>query len=254
MDACLPSQRVLWVGIRSSRQLCEGSMEIISRVDSAEGPAQLRSIRQVLMNLGRRELIDYFQRALSTASNVDAIAARSSIHANGFSKLVLERSVGLAMRLHVWEPVATGHNRQSENIHDHVWPFASRVLIGGLSEQRFGTARSGEPMDHYRYVRARATLPPGRLELLGNVRLAMLDELSHIPGTVYHADDTTLHRAWSVNEDSFAATLVLTGSPRSTGASVYTNSGAHVIEDVQEARLSSITVQRLIGVAIDALQ
>jgi hypothetical protein len=229
-------------------------VEIISRVDSAKGPTQLRSIRQVLMNLRRRELVDYLQRTLDAAPTVNAIADRSSIHANGFSKLVLERSAGLALRLHVWEPAATDRDRQSENIHDHMWSFGSRILLGGLGEQRFGTACCGEAMDHYRYVRARATLPPGRLELLGHVRLAMLDELSYTAGMVYHVDDMTLHRAWSIKDGGFAATLVVTGSPRSTGASVYTYMGVHVREDAQDARLSPVAVRRLIGVVIDALR
>lgn len=229
-------------------------MEIISGVDAAQGAAQLRSIRQVLADLRRQEFVDYLQRILDDQSTVEAIAERSSIHANGFYKLVLERRAGLALRLHIWEPTVPNQETASENVHDHVWSFGSRVLIGALGEQRFETARVGKVMDHYRYLRARATLPPGRLELLGQVRLAVLEDLSHPAGTVYHVDDTTLHRAWSVKDGGYAATLVLTGSPRSIGASVFADTGVRARDDAKNARLSMVATTQLIDVVIEALR
>jgi hypothetical protein len=206
------------------------------------------------MNLRCREFSDYLQRILEDESTLNVVAGGSSIHANGFAKLVLQRSAGLALRLHVWEPAAPDQDGEPENVHNHVWPFGSRVLIGALGEQRFGPARDGAMMDHYRYVRDRATLPPGKLEHLGKVRLAKLDELSHPAGAVYHVDDTVLHRAWSVKDDGYAATLVLTGSPRSTGASVYAHAGVHAREDAPNAGLSSAAARRLIGVVVEALR
>jgi hypothetical protein len=229
-------------------------MGLTPRVDSTKGPAQLRSIRQVLINLGRREFIDYLQGILTTTSILNTIADNSSIHANGFAKLVLERRAGIALRLHIWEPLTPDQESKFENIHDHVWSFGSRVLIGGLGEQRFSTSRGGDVMDQYRYVRSRATLPPGRLELLGQVRLAMLNELSHPAGTVYHVDDATLHRAWSLRDGGYAATLVVTGSPRSAAASVYARTGTLPREDGQNAGLSTAAVRRLIGIVVEALQ
>jgi hypothetical protein len=229
-------------------------MEILSRVGQAKGPGQLRLIHEVLVDLRRQELLNYLGRLLDDEPRLNTIAKRSSVHANGFTKLVLERRDGLALRLHVWEPAAAGQQKDPENIHDHVWSFGSKVLLGGLDEERFETASGGVVMDHYRYARARATLPPGSLELLGQVRLAQFSELSHRAGTVYHVDDTIRHRAWSVRDGGHVATLVLTGTPRNIGASVYASAGLPVRQDAEKADISSAIARRLISVIIEVLE
>lgn len=229
-------------------------MAIISRVEPTRGPAQLRSIQQFLRSLDRREIIKYLQAIVDDQSMLQTVTSRSSLHANGFAKIVLERHAKLALRLHIWTPVDPDQAEISENIHDHVWPFGSVILIGGLGEQRFISTKGGVVMDHYRYERARATLPPGRLAPLGQVRLNMLSEMLHPAGTIYQVEDTALHRAWSAREEGYAASLVLTGTPRESGASVYVRAGEHVREDIRDAQLLPEDVRRLIDVVIEALR
>ncbi|MFB7654933.1 MULTISPECIES: hypothetical protein [unclassified Streptomyces] len=229
-------------------------MEIISRVRSADGSIHPRHTFQALADLRRHEFIEYLQAILNKDAALDSVANRSSVHANGFTKLVLERSPEIALRLHVWEPCRRkNEEEQIENIHDHVWPFMSRVLLGGLGEERFGVSRHGPLMDHYRYVRGRATLPPGALVFHEQVRLETLDHLSHLAGTVYEVDNTVLHRARNFDIDTHTVTLVLTGVPRRTPASVYTRAGLSIREDVQNARVSTDSVRQLIGWILEAL-
>lgn len=208
---------------------------------------------QTLTDLRRHEFIDYLNAILKNEPSLNKVASHSSVHANGFTKLVLERSPQVALRLHIWEPFQPGQEEQIENIHDHVWPFASRVLLGGLSEEQFGASGTGPLMDHYLYLRGRATLPPGNLFLHEQVRLHTLNNLSHPAGTVYRVDNTVLHRARNFDSGAHTVTLVLTGTPRNTPASVYTPTGLRVREDLRNARLAMASVRQLIDRIIAVL-
>ncbi|BCL26836.1 hypothetical protein GCM10017557_16950 [Streptomyces aurantiacus] len=240
---------------RTVHQRCEDPLNIISRVNPIADSVRLDHMAGVLECLQRREFIGYLQEFVSNAAMLETVAGRSSIHANGFTKLVLERHSGIALRLHIWEPgERDAELLQTENIHDHVWPFASRVLIGGLHEERFDFSRAGPLMDHYQYVRGRATLPPGNLVLDGQARLDMLADLSHSAGNVYEVDNTVLHRARIIGDAECTATLVMTGRPRVTPASVYAPTGVNVREDLRESRLSADSVLGLLEIVIEALK
>ena len=60
-----------------------------------------------------------------------AVAARSSLHANGFVKVVLSRDDGWSLRLHVWSPVRFRRRRRPAR---HRWAFASWIITGILRE------------------------------------------------------------------------------------------------------------------------
>ncbi|MBQ1096609.1 hypothetical protein KBY55_11030 [Streptomyces sp. b94] len=230
-------------------------MNIISHVNPIGDSVRLERMAEALKSLQRREFVGHLQGIVSNAAMLEAVASRSSIHANGFTKLVLERHSGIALRLHIWESGEPDTELlPAENVHDHVWPFASRVLIGGLYEERFDFSRTGPLMDHYEYVRGRATLPPGNLVLNGQARLDMAADLSHSAGNVYEVDNTVLHRAHNIGDAGWAATLVMTGKPRVTPASVYAPVGVNVREDLREAQLSTESVSGLLEMVIEALK
>ncbi len=96
------------------------------------------------------------ERSLATVlrsrAAMDQIAERSSVHANGFAKIVLHAGAAAQARLHVW------HRRNGRWVPDddprgHRWEFASWVVIGRLQETTFAKTADGAPLRAVWYSR-----------------------------------------------------------------------------------------------------
>lgn len=131
-----------------------------------------------------------------------AIAARSEVHANGFAKIVLAQGQNWSLRLHVWTR-CTRPESGDVDPHGHRWSFASWIITGTLRETMFDVVRHGRPFHRYDYHE------DGALRKTGTARLAKVDEVHRVAGTVYQREGSELHTAAPC--DDLVATLVLRG-------------------------------------------
>lgn len=214
---------------------------------------ELASLTDLLSTMSRREIKRILLDVVRDEESIAKVAGRSSIHANGFVKIVLERARGMAVRLHVWHTAHTPDADLIENIHDHVWAFASVVLVGELDEHRFVENASGTPADKYRYIRHRGTLPPGRLAHSGAVRLRKSAETVHVTGVPYQVSSSVLHRARNIPDHGLGATLAITGVQRQPIASVFAEPGCGVRQDEEYATLSIDETGRLVSLVAEAI-
>jgi hypothetical protein len=144
-------------------------------------------------------------RLCGDAGRLEAVAEASYVHGNGFAKIVLARSGGRALRLHV----ATGS--AEENIHDHRWSFASKVLFGAMTNVLFEDAAAdaaGIVLSERRYVRAGEE----SLEFpVGEARVHEISRTTYVTGDAYHMVHSQLHRI--VWDGRPTGTLMVTAAP-----------------------------------------
>lgn len=116
-------------------------------VATASSPTELAEILQELLRPGglselTRPLVE---PGLDPSVDVDAFAAGSYAHPNGFDKLVLRRLPGgQKVVLHAWWP-QRGEILEDGNFHDHRWHFATAVLTGTYRFVEYEEAPAGEP-------------------------------------------------------------------------------------------------------------
>lgn len=71
----------------------------------------------------------------------DHVAAESYRHANGFYKVPLFTAHGARVRVHYWD----GTTPAEENVHNHRWRLASRVLVGTLEDETYEFCHPTDP-------------------------------------------------------------------------------------------------------------
>ena len=82
----------------------------------------------------RSELSDALSKLLTDPKQLKQIADQSSYHPNGFLKLQLSVLPYAKLRLHYWPSSMLS---AEENIHNHRWRLASKVMIGQLYSELF---------------------------------------------------------------------------------------------------------------------
>lgn len=195
----------------------------------AEETAELRRI------LATATMADVLSIAREIEADGDQLARTAAFayrHTNGFRKITLFRSDACCLRVHIWDDGAS----RAENIHNHRWGFASRVLAGTVSESRFELAGPGRKADEFGYVRAPGE-NFGSLERVREVELAQSGELVHGESSLYSMTTPEIHR---INDDHSGAliTLVLTGSRREPRSLVYSAVDSRPIDDRTDNTLS----------------
>jgi hypothetical protein len=165
-------------------------------------------------------------------------AAFAYRHTNGFRKITLFKGEACCLRVHIWDD---GSSR-AENIHNHRWGFASRVLVGTVSESRFELAAHGKRADEFGYVRAPGA-NFGSLERVREVELAQSGELVHEESALYSMTTQEIHRV----NDGYSGpliTLVLTGSGREPRSLVYSEPKSRPVDDRADNTLSVEATRR----------
>ena len=74
------------------------------------------------------QVLALLQGLLADEQALQAVAARSYVHGNGFVKVVLLDEHGHKLRLHIW----FAGSACEENIHDHRWSARSTVKFGSM--------------------------------------------------------------------------------------------------------------------------
>jgi hypothetical protein len=181
-------------------------------------------------------------------STLASVAARSSLHPNGFAKVVLQVGNDWSIRLHVWGPTLRPRVLDAKP-HGHRWEFASWVMAGVLRETTFQRAASGELFDvcdygrnadgsAYLRARGRATLSPGA-------------RFDHLAGTVYQRSGSILHTAEPIS-DGLVASLVVQGRRSRPSTHVYLRPGSPPVH--QERALSVGQVSTLLEDVIEVVR
>lgn len=184
---------------------------------------------------------DALRNLVNNAAALEGIARRSSVHANGFAKIVLLKGKRSSIRLHVWHR-SNGRWVPDTMPHGHRWEFASWILTGELRETTFREAAGGVRYERLAYRR----LPNGRYALDPDGDAPLRPDRSYIrtAGTVYTRDRSVLHTA-TPHGHGLVAALVLQGPRRFDPTPVYRRPG--VPHDHREWRVSADKVQELVS-------
>ena len=184
------------------------------------------------------------------------VSRRSYSHSNGFAKLVVQINdeSGFRLRLHVW-PADDRHRSGHEDIHTHRWPFASIVLGGAITVERF---REVDDFDQPDMVCNRlvyeAAAAPARVRTLrteGKQALRVVGARLYPAGTVYFCDTNMLHRVARAS-DGTTATLMVAGAATGNEALVYQDVNREPMVNTDEA-IGPDEVQKLAGEALAAM-
>lgn len=123
-------------------------------------------------------------------------AARGAYrHGNGFLKVPLCDAGGVRVRLHCWPEDDCGE----ENVHNHRWDMASRVLIGRLTSEHYDPALDAGPAAgplaarEYEYRKERPGLA-AEAHYLGRRALRLASRHVVESGGVYALHHETCHR------------------------------------------------------------
>src|SRR5688572_21463814 len=105
-----------------------------SRLDGVMGTESEDALWQranMAKELGRPDALrDLIGAILGDPIQLEQVASRSYVHANGFDKLVLLGSCApiYKLRLHIWWPGRS--EPELDNVHNHRWDFSSSVVTG----------------------------------------------------------------------------------------------------------------------------
>lgn len=119
-----------------TQRLAEQSTDLFQQLTTDVGVFGVTPelVHRSLDNISAEDLIHALEETLQNQEQLVEIASRSSYHPNGFLKLqmVLERHA--KVRLHYWPASMLS---AEENIHNHRWRLASKVLLGQLTSEIF---------------------------------------------------------------------------------------------------------------------
>jgi hypothetical protein len=162
----------------------------------------------------------------SDGDAVAEVAARSYLHPNGFEKIVLfAPAVDLpSLRLHIWR--ASSDERPSEQVHNHRWPFASRIEHGAVRFITYEHSADGSDGGEYRHVTATSPATAAesyRHDIVGSARLRMTFDGVLAAGTEYCLPVTTPHRV--IAASGLCATLMVQGPAARAASEVFLRPG-----------------------------
>jgi len=167
--------------------------------------------------------VDTIQRILTDPDHLAEIAQQSFAHPNGFDCIPLEnRHPSYRVRLHVWWPEA---ELVTEDVHNHAWSFASRVLSGDLKFQTYRASNTGQRYFHYPWrIGDRGTYDGGAVK---TVNLAIVLNACFTENMHYTFDLDEIHRVAPVKTERPVGTLVVLGKMQRDGSDVYTENARH---------------------------
>ncbi|MBI5331176.1 MAG: hypothetical protein HZB71_11255 [Betaproteobacteria bacterium] len=138
------------------------------------------------------------------------VASRSYRHGNGFYKIVLSASDLYKLRLHIWFAEADAE----ENIHDHRWWFASRILHGELISETYEDSLStSDPQFPEYFYRGKQEARAASAELIGISRLRLTGRSVRRAGEGYFLPPGVLHRITGIGHGPMTATLMCQSNP-----------------------------------------
>ena len=185
------------------------------------------------------QVLALLQGLLADEQALQAVAARSYVHGNGFVKVVLLDEHGHKLRLHIW----FAGSACEENIHDHRWSFASHVLVGTLSSEVWADDAQGQVLPEYRYAAATATLAADK-QAQGSCRVSLQQHCQYSAGSSYVMPKQVLHRI--INPGHHLVATVMVSAPTEQGETRLIPSHAQLNPQVNMPRLSAAALAPLL--------
>ncbi|OJW34624.1 MAG: hypothetical protein BGO54_07795 [Sphingobacteriales bacterium 46-32] len=195
-------------------------LSLAKQIDLSLALREKRTLIQVVTELGKKE---NFGPLLSCISNdevlIDNVIKNSYRHDNGFHKIVLLSSHYFKLRLHLFQPIPE-IPLPMENIHNHRWNFASKIISGSLKMELFREDDSGGvEVNNYTYLSKNGS-DQYAVEYNGKINLERLSLIRYDSGCTYFMKSKELHRIINPNNES-TCTLMITGSPLSEKCKLY---------------------------------
>jgi len=139
-DKNLFVQEHIWQALNGSVQDVENAiLEVLEKEKFRSSFSYISNIVDVLGSSTTLKLL--LEKFLLNQHALAKIQQFSYYHQNGFDKFVLIDNQYFKLRLHVWQP--ENIDKAQENIHDHRWAFASKVLYGSFQNQFFDEHEEG---------------------------------------------------------------------------------------------------------------
>lgn len=197
----------------------------------ADPHAQLAAIRQWLDHLAAQDWVRTLcERALADDDLAARLGENAVEHPNGFDMLHLTGPLPTAatlpdyrVRLHIWWPE---RRDGTEDIHNHAWNFASRVITGALRFTTYTPTADPSAQRFFKYAYHFGSDGAYTDQDVETVRLHPSFDATLTTGTCYTLDHQALHRITPIG-DHPAATLVVTGTTVRAGSDVYTEQPRH---------------------------
>ena len=191
---------------------------------SVQPSAQLTAIRDFISGPDISSwTVDTIRRILADPAHLEEIAQQSFAHPNGFDSIPLEnRHPSYRVRLHLWWPEDT---LVTEDVHNHAWSFASRVLSGALTFKTYRPCDTGQPYFHYPWRIGDKGTYDGTS--VNTATLAVALNACFSEGMHYSFDLNELHRVAPVKTTQPVSTLVILGTMQRDGSDVYTENPRH---------------------------
>jgi hypothetical protein len=194
----------------SSIESLQNVIQYIIQTDGSKNHSS--SLVKILSVLSIKDnLAKLFNKLSSDEGMLMSVLERSYYHQNGFDKFTLiNGGGGFKLRLHVWKP--ENITRAQENIHDHRWSFASKILYGSFSTQTFNVRKkTGEHERYFSMYHPNPSEDRYHLTPYGRERLELSQDVEHKSPLLYHLPYDILHRISAINPDLGCITLMITG-------------------------------------------
>jgi hypothetical protein len=205
--------------------------------------------------LQKLDVIELFESCLepTNATILPAIMAESYMHANGFFRISFPAipSSPVRIRLHVWSNAQAGESSHDEpDAHNHKWPFASRVLAGGLAHDILHVKPGQGPYEHFQHVDLGDRY---KLVSAGRVSLELTGVRTTPAGITYSMGPQTVHRVVPQG-GQYSATLVAELARLSDITDVFANANRHKSEQVTPQRLPVTEIATELKRVINAMK
>lgn len=168
-----------------------------------------------LSKVSRGDLAKYLLGILCDEKRLNDIAKRSYYHPNGFLKLQLSISGHVKVRLHYWSAKLIS---AEENVHNHRWRLASKVMHGQLHSEVF---KEVIPDHSDSTLKEKLTLRLYHKQIgdhsatgqeFGEVCVQKSASITRLEGEVYAMDTDQLHRIKHHNGQA-TVTLMVQSAP-----------------------------------------
>jgi hypothetical protein len=156
-----------------------------------------------------RSLRTLLEAIISDEEMLRQAVQRSSIHNNGFLKIILATSPDYQVRLHVWDCREGEGEAVRESVHSHTADFSSMIILGAYRHEQFREMPDGDAYYSYGYRAFRGA----RSFSLTDTGVKHLQRVSdgRLPrGTIYTLAGDILHRVVP-EPGTLTASLVIQG-------------------------------------------
>ena len=176
-------------------------------------------VERVLGNVSTDDLIQAIRLLMRDEKRMKQVALDSSFHPNGFIKIQfhIQGETKTKIRLHYWPANA---RTAEENVHNHRWRMASKVMMGSLHSENW------EPLDGLEVQKIdhsqRLTLRMYHKQLgaygateknMGEVWATCTEHVHRTVGMAYHMHEDTMHRIVQPTSNTPTLTLMVQSAP-----------------------------------------